>query len=66
LLSTENTAIDRSILRYLKEEFVQGAIPFKLKAKVYNTFHGYTQDNSDESSGEELDYNLSQSKKKKR
>jgi hypothetical protein len=41
LLSTEDTAIDVNMLRYTREEFVQGAMPFNLKADVYNSVHGY-------------------------
>lgn len=41
LLSTEDTAIDMQILKYLDQEVVQGACPFLLKAKVYNSVHGY-------------------------
>ena len=29
------------MLRYTREEFVQGAMPFNLKADVYNSVHGY-------------------------
>jgi hypothetical protein len=28
-------------MKYLDEEVVQGACPFLLKAKVYNSVHGY-------------------------
>ena len=41
LLSTEDTAIDMQMLKYLDQEVVQGACPFLLKAKVYNSVHGY-------------------------
>ncbi len=41
LLSTEETAIDMKLMQYLDEEVVQGACPFLLKAKVYNSVHGY-------------------------
>lgn len=42
LLSTEETAIDINLLRYLDEEIVHGALPFQVKAKVYNSVHGYS------------------------
>lgn len=41
LLATEDTAIDMQLMKYLDEEVVQGACPFLLKAKVYNSVHGY-------------------------
>ena len=41
LLSTEDTAIDMHILKYVDQEVVQGACLFLLKAKVYNSIHGY-------------------------
>ena len=41
LLSTEDTAVDMSVLKYFKHEFVMGATSFKMKAAVYNIFHGY-------------------------
>ena len=41
LLSTEDTAVDMSVLKYFKHEFVMGATSFKMKAAVYNVFHGY-------------------------
>ena len=41
LLSTEDTAIDMQMLKYLDQKVVQGACPFLLKAKVYNSVHGY-------------------------
>ncbi len=41
LLSTEDTAIDINLLRYLDEEIVHGALPFQVKANVYNSVHGY-------------------------
>ena len=42
LLTSEDTAIDMELLKYLDEEVVQGACPFLLKAKVYNSVHGYS------------------------
>ena len=42
LLSTEETAIDINLLRYLDKEIVHGALPFQVKAKVYNSVHGYS------------------------
>lgn len=42
LLSTEETAIDMNMLRYLDEEIVHGAVPFQVKANVYNSVHGYS------------------------
>lgn len=45
ILSTEDTAIDISLLRYLDEEIVHGALPFQVKANVYNSVHGYSQKN---------------------
>ena len=41
LLRTEDTAVDMSVLKYFKHEFVMGAKSFKMKAAVYNIFHGY-------------------------
>ena len=66
LLSTENTAIDMNILLYFKQEFVQGAMPFKSKATVYNMFHGYTDGSLDEFSDEETDLQSQPPTKKKR
>ena len=45
LLSTEDTAIDMNIIKYFKREFVMGATSFKMKAAVYNNFHGYAKEN---------------------
>ena len=45
LLTSEDTAIDMTLLKYLDEEVVQGACPFLLKAKVYNSVHGYSRTN---------------------
>ena len=42
LMSTDETAIDMMLLRYLNEDVIQGAVPFLLKSKVYNTVHGYS------------------------
>ena len=48
LLTSEDTAIDMQLLRYLDEEVVQGACPFLLKAKVYNSVHGYSDNKEEE------------------
>ena len=66
LLSTENTAIDMNILLYFKQEFVQGAMPFKSKATMYNMFHGYTDGSLDEFSDEETDLQSQPPTKKKK
>ena len=42
LLTSEDMAIDMTLLKYLDEEVVQGAYPFSLKAKVYNSVNGYS------------------------
>jgi uncharacterized lipoprotein YajG len=47
LMSTDETAIDMMLLKYLNEDVTQGAVPFLLKSKVYNTVHGYTQNGED-------------------
>ena len=49
LMTTEDTAIDLKLLQYLDEEVVQGACPFQLKAKVYNSVHGYHNEAEQES-----------------
>jgi hypothetical protein len=43
LLSTEETAIDLNLVRYLEEEIVHAAFPFQAKANVYNSVHGYSK-----------------------
>ena len=43
LLSTEETAIDLNLVRYLEEEIVHAALPFQAKANVYNSVHGYSK-----------------------
>ena len=48
LLTTEDTAIDMQLLKYLDQEVVQGACPFLLKAKVYNSVHGYSESRTEE------------------
>lgn len=55
LLSSQDTAVDMIMLRYVEEEFVIGAMPFKLKADVYNSFHGYGYGNERVSEDEEDD-----------
>ena len=42
LMSTDETAIDMMLLKYLNEDVTQGTVPFLLKSKVYNTVHGYS------------------------
>ena len=42
LMSTDETAIDMMLLRYVNEDVIQGAVSFLLKSKVYNTVHGYS------------------------
>jgi hypothetical protein len=51
LLSTEETAIDLNILRYLEEEIVYAALPFQAKANVYNSVHGYSNEKGSDKSG---------------
>ena len=47
-MSTDETAIDMMLLKYLNEDVTQGAVPFLLKSKVYNyNNHGYTQNGED-------------------
>ncbi len=41
-MSTDETAIDMMLLRYVNEDVIQGAVSFLLKSKVYNTVHGYS------------------------
>lgn len=48
LLTSEDTAIDMQLLKYLDQEVVQGACPFFLKAKVYNSVHGYSEGRTEE------------------
>lgn len=48
LLTSEDTAIDMQLLKYLDQEVVQGACPFLLKAKVYNSVHGYSEGRTEE------------------
>ena len=50
LLSSEETAIDMQMMKYLDQEVVQGAFPFLLKAKVYNSVHGYANFDENEKS----------------
>ena len=52
LLTSEDTAIDMTLLKYLDEEVVQGACPFLLKAKVYNSVHGYSANEQEEESND--------------
>ena len=39
-MSTDETAIDKMLLRYVNDDVIQGAVSFLLKSKVYNTLHG--------------------------
>lgn len=48
LLSTEETAIDIKLLKYLDEEIVHGALPFQVKAKVYNSVHSYSNEKDED------------------
>ena len=68
LLTSEDTAIDIKLLKYLDEEVVQGACPFLLKAKVYNSVHGYSGIHEEEEKdyfGHGSDRSSSKSKKKR-
>ena len=68
LLTSEDTAIDMELLKYLDEEVVQGACLFLLKAKVYNSVHGYSEISEEEEKDEfgcRTDRSSSKSKKKR-
>ncbi len=54
LMSTDETAIDMMLLKYLNEDVIQGAVPFLLKSKVYNTVHGYSHTTNEDPTGETL------------
>ena len=53
LLSTEETAIDIKLLKYLDEQIAHGALPFQVKAKVYNSVHSSNEKDEDEIDDEE-------------
>ena len=65
LLTSEDTAIDMELLKYLDEEVVQGACPFLLKAKVYNSVHGYCDNKGEEEKDEFREDNETKCKRKR-